>query len=124
VFGPVILAFFIGVGLFLYVLNWELPSDDYMKEDEKLKKMFKVCGRKSRRATWIIGFCSQLMFCLIVAPSVLWIKFHLTLGFIAFTMEDISMKLQRKIEETENEVKSRTELANEKGIVIEVVNLN
>ncbi|CAG8632931.1 4864_t:CDS:2 [Paraglomus occultum] len=123
VFGPVIVAFFIGVGIFMYVLKWELTSDHYVKEDEKLKKLFKVYQRKSRRATWIIGFCSQLMFCLIVAPSVLWIKFHLTLGFIAFTMEDISMKLQRRIEETEiikNETENGTASANEKDVAIEI----
>ena len=124
VYGPIIIAFFTGVGIFIYVLKWELVSDDYVEENKRLKKKFQIYRRKSRRATWIMEFCSQLMFCLIVAPSVLWIKFHLTLGFIAFTMEDISMKLQRESEseETEkikNETKTGNEPTNEKESAIE-----
>ncbi|CAG8566409.1 835_t:CDS:1 [Paraglomus occultum] len=121
VFGPLIVAFCIGVGLFIFTLKtsdeldeWERTlerMDDKVIEEERniKRKMFiKVFGRKFRRAVWIVGFCSQLMFCLVVAPSVLWIKLYLTLGFIAFTMLNISIALQCKMEKSEIERKTGT----------------
>jgi len=116
--GPVILAFFIGAELFINAITssdkklneWEQASDEIAiaeksddiaiakERNEKHKKLVNASYRKTQRPKWIIGFCSNLIFSLIVAPSVLWIKFYLMLGFIVYTMADVSKKLERKFE--------------------------
>src|SRR6266542_5099231 len=112
VFVPIIIAFFIGIVLYLYVLTSSEELNDRelynMEGDEPFKK-FKESSievlKTFQRPSWIIGFCSSLMFCLIVIPSVLWIKVYLTLAFISITMQDISMRLQHKIEDEKRNYK-------------------
>ncbi|CAG8446474.1 12811_t:CDS:1 [Dentiscutata heterogama] len=53
------------------------------------------------RATSIVSFCSELIFCAIVAPSVLWIKTYLFLSFLSYSMNDLYLKLKHKQEDCE-----------------------
>ncbi|CAG8531315.1 2944_t:CDS:1 [Paraglomus brasilianum] len=122
VLGPIFLAFFIGITLYLYAIkrSKELNSEELYEEhgfkelinmeeadrNEVLKrtlsnfmKIRKITAKKFRRASWIIGFCLALTFCLIMAPSVLWAKAYIMLRFVCFTTNDIEVKLQEIIDE-------------------------
>jgi hypothetical protein len=116
VFGPVVIAYFIGFVLTIYIYmqfskNSKNSTEYNMNDDPPLcgellekSEWTREAFRKTRRASWIIGFCTHLVFCLVVAPSVLWAKAFLTLVLIDFTITDNLCKIEEKIKAAENEI--------------------
>ncbi|RIA84258.1 hypothetical protein C1645_422611 [Glomus cerebriforme] len=78
---PVIIAFMLGFIRFFYQL---------MGEKDKITK---VVYQRPIRIVWI---CTQLLFCTIVGPSVLWIKIYLASAIILFTLLDEYKRISKK----------------------------
>jgi hypothetical protein len=81
-------------------LKEKAPNDEELKErapnSEKLKEKDEINEEEFERQGWISVFCSSLMICTITGPSVLWIKAYITLGLIAYMIEELIKKLKNE----------------------------
>ncbi|CAG8595739.1 2767_t:CDS:1 [Acaulospora morrowiae] len=95
---PVILAFIIGMITFMYKRK---EDENTHISDKRMSphKLFRADYGKYRRPMWTIEFCCDLIFCLIAAPSVIWIKMFLALLFTCYTVNDFYLRLKERVEQ-------------------------
>ncbi|CAG8615990.1 1719_t:CDS:1 [Paraglomus brasilianum] len=90
---PIIIAFALAIVIFVKIIR-ENPEDDH--KDDDIFSLYMLDFGKFNRPIWIIGFCSSLVNCSIVGPSILWIKVYITLGIISYTAVDTRDELRDK----------------------------
>ncbi|CAG8667609.1 6137_t:CDS:1 [Dentiscutata erythropus] len=113
---PIIVAFVVAFLMFLdifYDLHKDLQKKNelylfyiYEEKFDELDQIDKILRplRRSNRPMAIIGFCSGVVFCTIVGPSILWVKTYLILAFTSFILTDTSYKLYKRKKEIQDNV--------------------
>ncbi|CAG8478884.1 14553_t:CDS:1 [Gigaspora margarita] len=102
---PISVSFVVGMLLYIHIINhvgleqekkWDGKSLNYKGLKDWVSDAIK--REQLERAASIVNFCSELVFCAIVAPTVLWIKTYLFLSFLSYSMNDLYLKLKHKQE--------------------------
>lgn len=141
---PITIAFIIAVVMIIFVIknidddndaivdlegisnnlkNLKNPNELKYFRKKVLKDMTSVDFGKYNRPMWIVCFCSELVFCSIVGPSILWIKAYITLGFVLYVADDSYKELKRAKEEKNKRKKLKERIEKLEKKLEEILNL-